>query len=79
MGNSKVLHLKFAGMDSWDRPVYEDDDGTLWKDVDPKAGMKPNLCTSVNNEFDGEPDMGMKYIERYQNVTLAFEPNRIVW
>lgn len=47
MCDSKVLHLKFIGMDSWDRPVYKDDLGTLWKDVDPRAGMKPNLCTSV--------------------------------
>lgn len=44
MCDSKVLHLKFVGMDSWDRPVYKDDGGTLWKDVDPRAGMKPNLC-----------------------------------
>ena len=42
MCDSKVLHLKFVGMDSWDRPVYKDDSGTLWKDVDPRAGMEPN-------------------------------------
>lgn len=41
--------------------------------------MKPNLCTSVNNEFDGEPDTGMKYLEKYRGVTVAFEPERIVW
>ncbi len=29
MCDSKVLHLKFVGMDSWDRPVYEDEIGTL--------------------------------------------------
>ena len=79
MCDFKVLHLKFVGMDSWDRPVYKDDSGTLWKDVDPRAGVKPNLCTSVNNEFDGEPDIGMKYLEKYQGVTVAFEPKRIVW
>ena len=79
MCDSKALHLKFVGMDSWDRPVYKDDGGTLWKDVDPRAGMKPNLCTSVNNEFDGEPDIGMKYLEKYRGVTVAFEPERIVW
>jgi len=52
---AKVLRLKFVGMDSWDRLVYRDDAGMLWKDVDPRAGMKLDLCTSVNNEFDGEP------------------------
>ena len=79
MYDSKVLHLKFIGMDSWDRPVYKDDSGTLWKDVDPRAGMKPNLCISENNEFNGEPDIGMKYLEKYRGVTVAFEPERIVW
>lgn len=79
MCDSKVLHLKFIGMDSWDRPVYKDDLGTLWKDVVPRAGMKPDLCTSANNEFDGEPGTGMKYLERYQGVAVVFEPERIVW
>ena len=77
MCDSKVLHLKFVGMDSWTRPVYKDDSGTLWKDVDPRARMQPDLCTSVNNEFDGEPDIDMKYLEKYQGVTIAFEPERI--
>lgn len=79
MCDSNVLHLKFVGMDSWDRPVYKDDRGTLWKDVDPRVGMKPNLCISVNNEFNGEPDIGMKYLEEYRGVTVAFEPKRVVW
>ncbi|RKI44371.1 hypothetical protein D7V86_01495 [bacterium D16-51] len=79
MCDSKVLYLKFVGMDSWDRPAYKDDGGTLWKDVDPRAGIKPNLCTSVNNEFDGEPDTDMKYLEKYRGVAVAFEPERIVW
>ena len=34
MCDFKELHLKFVGMDSWDRPVYKDDSGTLQKDVD---------------------------------------------
>lgn len=33
MCDSAVMHLKFVGMDSWDRPVYTDDMGTFWKDV----------------------------------------------
>lgn len=56
-----------------------DDMGTLWKDVNTRAGMQPDLCTSVNNEFDGEPDTGMKYLEKYQGVTVAFEPKRTQW
>lgn len=53
--------------------------GTLWKDVDPRERMQPDLCTSVNNDFDGEPDTGMKYLEEYQGVMVAFESERIVW
>ena len=49
MCDSKVLYLKFVGMDSWDRPVYKDDSGTLWKDVDPRAGVKPNPFLQISN------------------------------
>lgn len=79
MCDSKVLHLKFVGMGSWERPVYKDGSGTLWKDVDSRARMQPDLCTSANNEFDGELDTGMKYLEEYRGVMVAFEPERIVW
>lgn len=73
------LHLKYLGRDSWDRPVYKDDNGVLWKDVDPSASRKANLCTSVGNEFDGEPDTGMGYLEEDQNVSVIFVPERDVW
>ena len=79
MMGKTVLHLKYLGRDSWDRPVYMDDEGVVRKDVDPRAEHKASLCTSVNNEFDGEPDMYMKYIEKYQNVTVVFVPERDVW
>lgn len=79
MCDSEVMHLKFVGMDSWDRSVYTDDMGTLWKDVNPRARMQPDLCNSVNNEFDGEPDTGMKYLEKYQGTAVAFEQKRIAW
>lgn len=29
MAKARVLHLKYMGRDSWDRPVYKDDDGIL--------------------------------------------------
>lgn len=79
MGETAVLSLKYLGMDSWDRPVYMDDEGTIWKDINPRAEWKANLCTSVGNEFDGEPDMGMEYFEKYQNVSVVFVPSRAVW
>ncbi|MEY8325193.1 hypothetical protein AALB47_15015 [Lachnospiraceae bacterium 54-11] len=74
-----ALHLKYLGRDSWDRPVYMDDEGVVWKDVDPRAERKASLCTSVNNEFDGEPDADMWCFEKYQNVTVVFVPERDVW
>jgi hypothetical protein len=53
------LKLKFVGVDSWDRPVYQDESGRLWKDVNLGRG-EPSLCSSNNNEFDGEPDMPLR-------------------
>lgn len=73
------IKLIYKGMDSWSRPVYEDEHGTLWKDVDPRKDREPDLCTSVNNDFDGEPDTNMYYIQRYENAELEFIPERITW
>ena len=53
----KKLH--FIGIDSWDRPVYRDESGRLWKDVNLGAG-EPNLHSAVNNEFDDEPDIPIR-------------------
>ena len=79
MGKAAILHLKYSGMDSWDRPVYMDDEGIIWKDTDPRAEWNAKLCTSVGNEFDGEPDADMMYLGKYQNVTVVFVPARVVW
>ena len=79
MGKTEVLHLKYLGMDSWDRPVYMDDEGMIWKDVESRADRKANLCTSVGNEFDGEPDTDMECFEKYQNVSVVFVPSKVVW
>lgn len=73
------VKLTYKGMDSWDRPVYEDERGILWKDVNPRKARDPDLCTSANNEFDGEPDTGMCYMKKYENVELVFVPERITW
>ena len=44
--------LKFIGIDSWDRPVFKDQDGNYWKDVNLGDGT-PSLHDS--DDFDGEP------------------------
>lgn len=53
----KKLH--FIGIDSWDRPVYQDESGRLWKDVNLGSGVL-SLHSASGNDFDGEPDMPMK-------------------
>lgn len=52
---NEELVLTYIGMDSWDRPVYKEADGKLWKDVSPIEHMKTDLCTSVDNETDKTP------------------------
>ena len=32
----KAKILSFAEMDSWQRPVYKDEDDHFWKDADPR-------------------------------------------
>jgi len=51
--------LKFIGVDSWNRPVYRDQNGKLWKDVNLGKGT-PSLSSSVDNTFEGEPDMPLR-------------------
>lgn len=69
------MKLNYLGNDSWNRPVYEDENGRLWKDTgldSAKHGKvsKFALCSSVNNEFDGEPDTPMGYIKRYNDIEI---------
>ena len=47
--------LRYVGTDGWSRPVYEDESGQLWKDINLGSG-EPYLHNSVDNDFDGEPD-----------------------
>lgn len=77
--NWEALLLRHKGRDSWDRPVYIDEGGTLWKDVEPRLDRKPKLCTSLNNAFDGEPDIPMEYMAKYKDVPVIFEPERDTW
>lgn len=51
----KVVNIKFIGIDNWDRPVYKTEKGTILKDTNLGHGTLA-LCTSVNNDFYGEPD-----------------------
>ena len=73
------LTLVYKGLDSWSRPVYSDDNGRLWKDVDPRSHRNPDLCTVMYNSFDGEPDTPMNVMERYEDCKINFIPSRVTW
>lgn len=74
-----MLVLKYLGNDSWDRPVYEDSEGKLFKDTDPRKDKGPELCTSYKNSFDGEPDMPISVLSKYKDMEIEFIPKRITW
>lgn len=77
--NWEALLLRYKGRDSWDRPVYIDENGKLWKDVDPLQDRPPKLCTALYNAFDGEPDTPMEYMSKYKDVQVVFQPERDTW
>lgn len=62
---TKALHLRYIGTDSWDRYVYKDENGVFWKLLDccsprevcEQRGDTPH--SSCGNTFDGEPDCPM--------------------
>ena len=54
-----MIKLRLIGIDYWSRPVYQDESGRLWKDVNLGDG-EPTLHRAVNDDFDGEPDMPIK-------------------
>lgn len=72
------LVLNYISSDSWDRPVYEND-GKLFVDVDPLSYRKPEICTKLGNDFDGEPNIPIQCIKMYENVEVEFLPERITW
>ena len=74
MGEQKILKLEFLGQDSWDRPVYKTESGSLVVDVDPRKDHGPDLCTKYKNEFNGEPEDPIS-----KDWTPEFIPNRVVW
>lgn len=62
---TKTLHLRYIGTDSWSRYVYEDENKKLWKltdccsprEVCEERGDTP--YSSCYNSLDGEPDCPM--------------------
>ena len=51
--------IRLVGVDDWYRPIYQDEDGRLWKDVNLGIGT-PYLHDVADNDIDGEPNMPIK-------------------
>lgn len=51
-----IKDLKLLCVDGWNRPVYRDINGRLWKDISLGKG-RPQLYSACDNDIDGEPDM----------------------
>lgn len=49
----KKTDLTFIGIDCWDRPVYRDTNGKLWKDIT-LGSDTPELYSACNNDFEGD-------------------------
>lgn len=62
----KEIVLNYLGKDSWNRPVYIDDEDNLYKDLN--CGDGPLALSTVYGDFDGEPDTPIEYIKKYQDV-----------
>ena len=67
-----VLELKYIGEDYWSCPVYQDQYGHLWKDIELGDNDNPSLYSSTNDGFDGEPDTPI----RHQFVIVKKPPDR---
>ena len=67
------MKLQYIGMDSWSRPVYQDENGQLVKDVQPRKDWPPKLCKPLDNAFDGEPDVP------YHGEEIEFVGGRVTW
>ena len=49
------LILKYIGMDDFSCPVFEDQNGKLWKDINLGKSNPPSLYSVTGNDQDGEP------------------------
>ena len=52
--------LIYVGTDGWNRPVYIDANGKLWKNVLLKREQVEGLFSVVDDDFYGEPLAPMK-------------------
>lgn len=70
--------FKYSGNDSWNRPVYKGEDGTLLVDVSPVAHRPIELCTKYQNQFNGEPDTPIEDTDRFRDMEVTVD-KRVTW
>lgn len=63
--------LTHVGRDDWSRPLYRDENGRIWVDVEPRSNYTPCLCTITDV---GEPCDPMR-----PDIEVEFVPRRDVW
>ena len=70
----KTLEIKYLGKDNWNRSVYETIHGTILKNTSLNdTPNQSNLSSTLNNMFDGEPDIPLKYKkERYNFIVVLY-------
>lgn len=67
----KKKTLTHVARDSWSRPLYRDENGRIWVDVEPRSNYAPCLCTITDA---GEPCDPMR-----PDIEVEFVPRRDVW
>ena len=73
------ITLIYIGNDTYNRPIYKNENGKLFVDVDPRKDHEPKISTKYQNAFDGEPDIPIDCMTAYSNAEIEFIPKRITW
>ena len=72
--------LKYVGTDNWSRPVYKDQSGKFWKDVNLGYGEPYIHSSSPSKDFEGEPDYPIEgeyeIVGKYQTKTKTQNKNK---
>ena len=87
--NAKTkLVLEYTGMDDFSCPVYKDQFGKLWKDIDLGKEPEPNLYSLSFNHIDGEPSHPIQqeftfhpapYQELWKELPADGKPEWLTW
>ena len=67
----EIKILKYIRRDSHSRPIYQDADGMLWKDMDSRRGRQGPLYAIDANNINSEPLFPLKL-----NIRCNFIPGR---